>query len=117
MTWNGTAPDDGQKFLGGLNQALGPARLLVLEGADIGRQFAFAGNLGEIEELPAAKLGAIAEIGVFGERVVLPSAGFLDGPAPPDSGRAVEVEKAAGARPRTVLQNEVSVEQNGLEGA
>ena len=45
---------------------------------------------------------------------MLPSAGILDGRAPPDSGRSVEVEEAAAAIARGVLDDEMAVEEDRL---
>ena len=45
---------------------------------------------------------------------MLPTAGFVDGRAPPHSRRAVEIEENAAARSRRVLEHEMAVEQNGF---
>src|SRR5439155_3982162 len=60
------------------------------------------------------ELRTIREIGVFGERIVLPAAGIVDGFAAPDAGGAVEIEKSAAARTRTVLDNEMAIEKNSF---
>src|SRR5690348_3943619 len=87
------AQDARKDFEGGLHQALGPARLLGFEGVHLDGQLGGAINFGKINEFPAAKLSAIGEIGVFGERVVLPAAGIFDGGAAPDAAGAIEIEK------------------------
>jgi hypothetical protein len=46
---------------------------------------------------------------------VLPAAGEFDGAAAPHAGRPVEVEEAAGAVANSLLDDEVAVEQDGLE--
>ncbi len=71
----------GQNLLAGLDQSLSPARLLRLERGHLYRKFGRAFDILQVNELPALQLRAIGEIGVFGERVVLPAAGFVDGAA------------------------------------
>ena len=72
-------------------------------------------DVGQEHEPPAAQLRAVAEVEIFGQRVVLPAAGVVDRGAPPDAGRAVEVEEAAGAVAPAVLEHEVRVEQDRLD--
>ena len=54
---------------------------------------------GQVDEPPALQLRAVAEVGILGQRVVLPAAGVVDHPPPQDARGAVEVEEqpAAGA--------------------
>ena len=105
----------GKYFLGDLDQSLRPARLLRLECRHFHRQLSRTFDVLQINKLPSFKLRAIGEIGIFGERVVLPSAGFVNGATPPHAGRAVEVEENAAARPSRVFQHEMPVEQNGFD--
>ena len=58
----------------GLDEPLGPARLLGFEGGHLDGQLRRALDLGQVFELPAGQLRAVAQVGVFGERVVLPAA-------------------------------------------
>ncbi len=104
----------GQHLDAGLDEPLGPARLLGLEGGHLDGQLGGALDLGQVFELPAGHLRAVAQVGVFGERVVLPAAAVGDGLDAPHAGRAVEVEEVAGADARAVLQHKVAVEQDGL---
>ena len=104
----------GKNFLAGLNQALGPARLLRLERGHLDGEFGGTLDVLQIDELPAFQLRAIGKVGVFGERVVLPAAGLVDGLTAPHSGGAVEVEEDVAARASRVLENEVAVEQDGF---
>jgi hypothetical protein len=60
------------------------------------------------------QLRAVAQVEVLGEGVVLPAARVVDGGAPPDARGAVEVEEAPAAVPAAVLEDEMTVEQNGL---
>src|SRR6201999_4426621 len=101
-------------FLGALYQALRPARLLRLEGRHLDRQLGRTFDVLQVAELPACKLRGIAEIGVFGERVVLPTSRVVNGLSPPHSRGAVEVEEHACARTSAMLKDEMSVEQNRL---
>ena len=109
------AEDVGERLLGDLDEALGPARLLGLEGGHFDGELGGALDVLQVLELPAFELGAVAEVGVFGEGVVLPTAGFVDGLTPPHAGGAVEVEEDAGAGAAAVLEDEVAVEEDGLD--
>ena len=97
-----------------MHQSLGPARLLGFETVHVHREFGSTFDLREVEKPPAFELRAIREIGVFSECVVLPAAGIIDGFAAPDPGGPVEIEKSAPARTRTMLNDEMAVEKNGL---
>ena len=108
-------PEDGREQLDPcLNQAFRPAELLTLERVHFNRQFGGANHVGEVDELPALKLGPVAQIGILGQGVVLPPARVLDGPAPPDPGRAVEIEEEPRTVPATVLHHEVTVQNHGF---
>ena len=109
------AEDLGQNLDAGLDEPLGPARLLGFEGGHLDGQLGGALDVGQVLELPAGHLRAVAEVGVFGERVVLPAAAVGDGLAAPHAGGAVEVEELAGAGARAMLEDEVAVEQDGLD--
>ena len=98
-----------------MNEALRPTGLLGLEGGHLDGKLGGALDILEIFEFPAFELGAIAEVGVFGEGVVLPAAGFVDGLASPHAGSAIEVEEDAGTAASAVLEDEVAVEENGFD--
>ena len=66
-------------------------------------------------ELPAPQLSAVAQVQVFGQRVVLPAAAVDDRFAAPDPGGAVEVEEVPRAVAAAVLEHEVRVEQDRLD--
>src|ERR1700735_3747541 len=91
------AKDHRKHFDRGLDEALGPARLLGLEGGHLDGQLGRALDIRQVFELPSGKLGAVAEIGVFGEGVVLPATGVGDRLSAPHTGGAIEVEEIAGA--------------------
>ena len=70
--------DPRQQLAAGLDRALGPAVLLRLEGVHLDRKLGRHDDVREEEELPAAQLGAIAEVEILGQRVVLPAAAVND---------------------------------------
>src|ERR1700693_2596138 len=65
--------------------------------------------------MPAAQLGAIGKIGVFGESVVLPAASVVDRVATPDACGAVEIKEKAAAGARGMFDDEMPVEQDGFD--
>src|SRR6185503_14189311 len=71
-------------------------------------------EIGEEVEAPATQLGAVAQVEVFRQRVVLPAARIDDGGPAPDARRSVEVEEVPGAVPAAVLEDEVAIEQDRL---
>ena len=89
--------DARQQLAAGLDRALRPAVLLRLEGVHLDRHFRRRDEVLHEHEPPAPELGAIAQVEILGQRVVLPAAGVGDDAGAPDAGRAVEVEEAAGA--------------------
>ena len=106
--------DLGQNLDAGLDESLGPARLLGFEGGHLDGQLGGAFHLGQVFKLPAGHLRSVAEVGVFSERVVLPATAVGDGLTTPHAGGAVEVEVLAGAGAGAVFQHKMPVEQDGL---
>ena len=106
--------DRGQQLHGDLRQALGPSRLLHLEAMHLDGQLRGAIEARQVDEAPAFELRAIAEVGIFGEGIVLPAARVVDHGDAQNAGRAVEVEEVAGARARAVLEDEMAVEQHAF---
>src|ERR1700709_310121 len=92
------AEDARQNLLRRLDQPLGPARLLRLEGGHLDGHLSRTGDVLQISELPALQLCAIPQIGIFGGRVMLPAASLFNRGAAPHPGGAVEVEEDARAR-------------------
>src|SRR5437016_13194804 len=82
-----------KQFDGGLNQAFRPSCLLALERIHLNRKLGGANYVRQIKEFPSGHLGAIAEIGVFRQRIVLPAAGPFNCSPPPDPCRSVEIEE------------------------
>ena len=89
--------------------------LLRLERVHLDRHFGRRDDVGHEHEPPAAQLRAVAEVEILGQRVVLPAAGVVDRRAPPDAGRAVEIEEAPAAVAAAVLEHEMAVEQDRLD--
>ena len=75
----------------------------VLKGGHLDGQLGGALDVLEVLELPADHLGAVGEVGVFCEGVVLPAASLRDDLGAPHAGGAVEVEEDACSRPASVL--------------
>src|SRR4051812_10438681 len=98
-----------------LDRTLRPAMLLRLERVHLDRNLRRRDDIGQEDEPPASELGAIAQIEIFGQRVVLPAAGVGDDDASPDTCGAVEVEEPSGTIASTVLEHEMAVEQNRLD--
>ena len=67
-----------QQLAARLHGPLRPAELLRLEGVHLDRHLGRRDQVGEEDELPAAKLRAVAEIQILGQRVVLPAAGIVN---------------------------------------
>src|SRR5579862_8871673 len=82
-----------------LNQAFRPARLLRLECSHLHGQFGGTFHILQINKLPSFELGAVRQVGIFSERVVLPASSLVDRGTPPHAGCAVEVEEEPGSRP------------------
>src|SRR5438105_8626233 len=104
-----------ENFLCRLHEAFGPAGLLGFEAIHVDGQVGGAFDVWEIEKFPAFELGAVGKVGVFGECVVLPSAGSVDSGATPDSCGAIEIKESAAAGTGAVFDDEVAVEQNGFD--
>src|SRR6202167_54621 len=102
-------------FFRRLHQTLGPTSLLRFECVHFHRQLGGTLDVRQIKEMPAAELRAVRKVRVFGKRVVLPAAGILHRVAAPDTRSAVEIEEQTAAITRTMLDDEVSVQQNGFD--
>ena len=68
-----TPEDLRQQFHAGLNQTLGPPKLLTFECIHFNWKLRRTHHLRQIDKLPSFKLRAVAEICVFRESVVLPA--------------------------------------------
>ena len=63
----------------------------------------------QIHKSPPLHLGAIRQIQVFGNGVVLPTTSIFDGRSAPHARRTVEVEPPATAVPSRVFDHEVPI--------
>ena len=92
-----TPPNRGKHFLGGLDGARGPAVLLSLERIDVHGQFRGTNHIRKKNKFPApVHLGAVRQIEIFGQGVVLPAAGGFNRLPAPDARCPVKIEKGAG---------------------
>src|SRR5438552_5757231 len=114
LQWLPASPDRRQQFPANLDQPLGPARLLSFEGVHLHWQLGRAGDRRIVDEFPAVQLGAIAEVRVFGQGIVLPAARILDGGAAPHAPSSVEIEKAPREITPAVLDYKVAVQQDSF---
>ena len=80
FVWKGASlsKDLWQNFFRGLDESFGPTRLLCFEGRHFDGHFGGTFDILKIFEAPALQLRAIAEVGVFGQRVMLPASSFAD---------------------------------------
>src|SRR5262249_42122297 len=106
--------DGGKQLLSRLDRALRPAMLLRLEAVHVDGELRRHGQVAEVDEFPSGELGPIGHVEVLGQRIGLPSTDLLQAASPPDAGRSVEVEEAAGPMARGVLDDEVAVQENRL---
>src|SRR5437660_9029906 len=88
--------------------------LLRLEAVHVYRQFRRSYNVRKINEFPARQLGAIAEIEILAQCIILPASALFDTGTPPETGRSIEIEKPAAAAARGLLQQKVSVQKDRL---
>ena len=100
---------------GVLGPALHPAELLRLDAVHLHRQLGRGLDLLQEDDPPVAQLGAEAQVQVLGEGVGPPAAGLVDGPPPPDAGRAVELEEVAARLAAGLLDGEMDVQLQGLQ--
>src|SRR5262245_1974429 len=66
-------------------------------------------------ELPAAQLCPVAQVQIFRQCIVRPSAGVEDAGGPPDTGRTVEIHEEARRAARGLLHDEMSVQPDRLQ--
>ena len=89
--------------------------LLRLKCVHFNRQLGRRHDFRQKQKPPTLDLRAIAEIEVFGERIVLPASRSLDTSPPPDARRAIKVEEPPRAGARRLLDEEVTVQQHRLD--
>ena len=98
-----------EELAAGLNGTLRPATLLALEGVDVLGKLCRNLDVRKKDKAPPLELGAVGEIQILGQGVMLPSPGILYGFSFPHSGGAVEVEETATAAADLVLHQEMAV--------
>src|ERR1041384_128195 len=109
-----TTPNSRQQLFAGLDGPFGPAMLLRFETIHVHRQFGGRHEIGKENEFPTDQLRAIAKIEIFAKRVVVPAAGFLDARFSPQTGSAIEIEKASAAAAGGLLEQEMAVQKHRL---
>src|SRR5437867_2235294 len=112
--WKLAAPNCGQQFLAGLDGSLCPAMLLRFKPVHVHWELSGRYNIGQVNKSPAHELGAIAEIEIFGQSVMLPATSFLDAGSSPETGGSVEIEKSAAPAARGLLKQKMSIQKNRL---
>src|SRR6059036_1051357 len=88
--------------------------LLRLEAIHVHRQLGRSHNVRKIDKFPARQLGAIAEIEILAQRIILPASALFDTGTPPETSRSIEIEKPAAAAARGLLKQKVSVQKDRL---
>jgi hypothetical protein len=89
--------------------------LLRLESVHVHWKLSGSHNIGQKNKFPASELSTIAEIEIFGKRVMLPTSASFNTCAPPESGGPIEIEKAATPTARSLLEQKVPIEKNCLQ--
>ena len=107
-------PNRRQQFFAGLDRTFRPAMLLRLEAVHVHRQLRRRDDVGKEDKFPARELRAVTQIQILRQRVVLPAAGLFDARPPPETGRSVEIEKAAAAAARGLFEQEMAIEKHRL---
>src|SRR5207249_1157093 len=100
-----------KNFLSGLDETLGPAGLLSFKSGHLYRQLGRALDVLQIDKFPPLQLSTVRQVGVFGQRVVLPASRFFNGTASPYSGCPIEIEKDIAAGSSRMFQHEMPVQE------
>jgi len=82
-----------------------PAELLRLEAVNVRGQLGWADDARYVGDAPPRELRAVAQVEIFGDRVVLPAAGFLDALGAQQRARAVEAEEQAAEGPDRAVRS------------
>ena len=88
--------------------------LLRFEAIHVHRQFRRGHHVGEENKFPARELCAITKIEIFGKRIVLPPARFLNTRAPPKTGRPVKIKKTSASAACGLFQEQMSIQKHCL---
>src|SRR4029453_17609075 len=98
----------------GLDRTLCPPMLLRLKAIYVDGKLGRHDGLRQVNEPPAFHLRSIAEVEVFGQRVVMPASRIDYAGFAPDPGSAVEVKKSSAATPGSLLEEEVPIKEERL---
>jgi hypothetical protein len=112
--WLRAHPDGFEQLLACLDRAFRPAVLLGLEAIHVHRQFCRGHDIFQKHELPPLHLRPIAQVEVFREGVMLPSASVFDARFAPDPGGSVEIEEPSAAAAGSLLNDQVPIQKHGL---
>src|SRR5580700_1481846 len=88
--------------------------LLGFERAHFNRQLCRCDHINQKDKAPAVKLSAIAEVQIFGQGIVLPTAGFLNTALPPKASGTIEIKETTSRAARGLFKNQVAIQQNSL---
>lgn len=110
----GTAEQSRKQLARGLHPALRPPPLLHQQCGRRARKLGRYPDIVAHDEPPAGHLGPVADVQIFREGVVLPASRVDEGLAAPQPRGPVEVEETAPAVARTLLHQEVPVEEEAL---
>src|SRR3990172_11297605 len=98
-----------QKLLCTLDRAFCPSELLAFESVDLYRHLGRRDHIVQKHEFPAKELSPVTEIQILGERIILPSARFIDAPFSPYPCSTIEVQKQTLAVPCSLLYQEMTI--------
>src|ERR1043166_7029605 len=88
--------------------------LLRFEAIHIDWKFRRCDHIRQKNEFPPDELGAIAQIEIFGKRVMLPAAGIDNARFSPEPCRAIEIEETSAPTPGGLFQKQMAVQEHGL---
>src|SRR5262249_43550200 len=108
-------PDSRIEFQTNLHHALGPTTLLSLEGIYLHRDLGGGLFIKQGEKISARQMSAKNEVSIFRQCIRPAATTQLNSTTPPDTRGTVEVEEAAGAIARSLLNDEVTIEHDGLQ--
>ena len=109
------APEFRQHLFHRLRRTFRPAVLLRLKRRHFDWQLGGRDNLRQEQKPPAFDLGPVTQVQVFGERIRLPAPGRFNARPAPDTAGPVEIEKSTGPGARSLLDQKMRIEQDGLD--
>ena len=88
---------------------------VVTEPVHIDRQFRWGHDFVQKHEFPSGELGAITQIEIFGQRVMLPATCFFDAGFSPESRSPIEIEEASATASSRLFKQQMSVQEHCLD--